>query len=213
MLKMNKQRGDTLIEAMFALTVFGFIVVTALSLMNQGVSASQRSLEITTVRQEMDGQAQTLRFLHEAYIQAYQPGQNYNLNDAITSPAEEYYKVIQFVKTANLPSASQFGGTGACVIPNNAGKNFIMNPVTAQLVSTSTNPTVFKKALTSAQLSFGGGNTLSSSNGIWVEGVRSAVNGTNAGYIDYHIRACWDGPGLDTPMNLGTIVRLYEPRA
>ena len=54
--------GDTLIEVMFATTVFSLVVVSSLSLMNQGVASAQRSLEITTVRQQMDGQVETLRF-------------------------------------------------------------------------------------------------------------------------------------------------------
>jgi Tfp pilus assembly protein PilV len=210
--KAHAQQGDTLIEVLFALTVFSFIVVTALSLMNQGVAAAQRSLEITTVRQQMDGQAETIRFLHEAYIQSYQPGQTFDLTNATTTPAEEYYKIIQFVDTANRSSASKFGGTNACVIPSDPSKDFVVNPVTAQLVSTAIKPDLFKKAATSAELTFGSGNQIGNSLGMWVEAIRSPVSGTSAGYIDYHIRACWDVTGSDFPMNLGTIVRLYEPR-
>jgi type II secretory pathway pseudopilin PulG len=211
--KMYQQRGDTLIEVLFALTVFSFIVVTALSLMNQGVAAAQRSLEITTVRQQMDGQAETLRFLHEAYIQSYQPGQTFNLTDTITTPAEEYYKIIRFANTANRISASPFGGTNACVIPADATKDFVVNPVTAQLVSTAVKPDLFKKATASAEITYGSGNQIGNSLGLWVEAIRSPVDGATAGYIDFHIRACWDVPGSNLPMNLGTIVRLYEPRA
>lgn len=210
----NRQTGDTLIEVLFAMTVFALIVVTALSLMNQGVAAAQRSLEITTVRQQMDGQAEALRFLHDSYVEAYQSGQVFDLTDAITSPAEEYYTIIQFAKTTgNRTSASQFGGTAACAVPSSATKDFIINPVTAKLVTTTTNPGVFQKAPTYAQLVFGSANSLTNSQGMWLEAVRSSVSGTSAGYIDFHIRACWNVPGSNIPMNLGTIVRLYEPRA
>jgi len=216
MLSFNKthaQKGDTLIEVLFAMTVFSFIVVTALSLMGQGVAAAQRSLEITLVRQQMDGQAETLRFLHEAYVAGYQSGQTFNLTDAVSTPAEEYYKLIQFARTGNRTFASKFGGSASCAIPADPSKDFILNPVTAQMVTSSSKPDVFKNAPTFAQLTYTAGNQLDFSQGMWVEAVRSPVSGTTAGYIDFHIRACWDVTGLDIPMNLGTIVRLYEPRS
>jgi hypothetical protein len=214
--------GDTLIEVMFATTVFSLVVVSSLSLMNQGVASAQRSLEITTVRQQMDGQVETLRFLHEAYVQAYQVGQTYDLADRTTSsPAKEYARIINYVSgVGSTPSkrtaASTFGGTDACKIPNNPSTDFILNPVTATLNTSATKFDVFQTAATSAQLTYGtGGNrsVLSHSDGMWIEAVRSASTGTTAGFIDFHIRACWDAPGLNTPMNLGTIVRLYEPRS
>jgi type II secretory pathway pseudopilin PulG len=213
----NRSAGDTLIEVLFAVTVFSLIVVTSLSLMNQGVSAAQRSLEITTVRQQMDGQVETLRFLHEAYVQAYQAGQTYNLDDATTaSPAKEYYKIIKYTTgLGSIPSkrasASSFGGTTACQVPNNRSTDFILNPVSATLV---TDPNIFKPAETFSQLSYGTGSNsgiLTGSNGMWIEAVRSGGAGASSGFIDFHVRACWDAPGLNSPMNLGTIVRLYEP--
>jgi len=209
---LRRQEGDTLIEVLFAMTVFSLIVVTALSLMGQGVAAAQRSLEITTVRQQIDGQAEALRFMHEAYVAGYQSGQTFNLTDGTTSPAEEYYKIIQFV-TGKRTQASKFAGSAKCAIPANTATDFVINPVTAQLVTTATKPDVFKLAPIAAQLTYTGGNQLEYSQGLWLEGVRSPVNGNTAGYIDFHIRACWDVSGSDIPMNLGTIVRLYEPRS
>jgi len=212
MLAFNKSQrpdaGDTLIEVLFALTVFSMIVVTSLSLMNQGVAASQRSLETTLVRQQMDGQAETLRFLHESYVQAYQSGQTYNLTDTATSPAEEYYKIIKHVEKGENEKASPFGGTAPCKVPYDRSKDFIVNSVSAKLIA---NPDIFAKAPTFSQLVYSG-NTVQSSQGLWIEGVRSRDRGTTAGYIDFHIRACWDVLGSEIPMNLGTIVRLYEPR-
>jgi prepilin-type N-terminal cleavage/methylation domain-containing protein len=215
MLRVNNgrtQRGDTLIEVLFAMTVFSLIVVTALSLMGQGVAAAQRSLEITTVRQQIDGQAEALRFMHEAYVAGYQTGQTFNLTDGISTPAEEYYKIIQFT-TGKRTQASKFAGTATCAIPSSTATDFIINPVTAQLITTAIKADVFKKAPIAAQLTYTSGNQLEFTEGMWIEGVRSPVSGTTAGYIDFHIRACWDVTGSDIPMNLGTIVRLYEPRS
>jgi prepilin-type N-terminal cleavage/methylation domain-containing protein len=65
------QKGDTLIEVLFAVTVFSLVAVGSLSIMNQGTTVAQRSLETTLVRQEIDAQAETLRFVHDSYIAAY----------------------------------------------------------------------------------------------------------------------------------------------
>ncbi len=205
------EKGDTLIEVLFAVTVFASIVVVALSLMNQGVANAQRSLEITTVRQQMDGQAETLRFLHEAYIQAYQPGITYNVTDGVTSPAEEYYKLVNFIRVGNRVAASPFNSTAACTIPSSTARDFILNPITATYETNATKANVFQKAATFSQLTYERSNALAQSQGMWVEAVRVG-SGTAPGYIDFHIRACWDVIGSDVPMNLGTIVRLYEPR-
>ncbi|MES2631122.1 MAG: type II secretion system protein [Patescibacteria group bacterium] len=212
-LNAKHEKGDTLIEVLFAVTVFSFIVVSALSIMNQGLATSQRALEITLVRQQMDAQAETLRFLHDSYVQAYQSGTT--AYEAGT-PAAEYNELIQYIKGGDPVSArtaaSQFGGVGPCVVPNNASTDFILNPIAATYMSNDMKTGVFTNATTFAQLTYTSGNEINHSEGIWIEAVRSDTGGTNAGSIDFHIRACWAAPGLDMPMNLGTIVRLYEPR-
>ena len=205
----QRDSGDTLIEVLFAIMIFSLIIVSALVLMNQGVAASQRSLAITTVRQQMDGQAETLRFLHESYVDAYRSG---TTSYPAGSPAAEYYKIIQRAQAGGRTSASAFGGTASCRIPADQGKDFILNPVLATLVTATTRPNVFQPASGYPQVTYTGGNVLNQSQGIWVEAVRSNVASSSAGFIDFHIRACWDAPGVGVPLNLGTIVRLYEPR-
>lgn len=208
----TREAGDTLIEVLIGVTVFSLIIVSSLSIMNQGLATSQRSLEITVARQQMDGQAETLRFLHESYVEAYQSGVSFDTSDALSTPAEEYYKIIQFTQSGGRTSASQFGATTTCVIPSDPGKDFILNPVSATLVTTSTKPNVFQAAPIFPQLTYTAGNVLDRSQGVWIEAIRSGSSTISAGYIDFHIRACWDAPGSSVPLNLGTIVRLYEPR-
>ena len=202
------QRGDTIIEVLFAVTVFSLIVVSAISLMNQGTAASQRSLELTQVRQEIDSQAEALRFMHDSYVQAYYAG--INLASA-SGPAAEYAKVVAQAQDNydnGIRAATKFGTQPCGTRPTGS---IIVNPKTATLSTTAT----YKYPDVYAQLIYTGSN-LTQSQGIWVEPIRSGssadVNQQNTGYTDFHIRACWDGPGLKTPMNIGTIVRLYEPR-
>lgn len=216
MLRQRRERGDTLIEVLFAITVFSLIVVSTLTLMNQGIAASQRSLEITLARQQVDGQAETLRFMHDSYVQAYYSGITFDLSDTNpdgtnkTSPAEEFFKILEQLRTSPIAEASQLGSTPCGTPPDGS---FILN---ARKSLTVTNPTIFGAPETNAQVIYDDDSILTGSEGLWIEGVRSGTSADatqqNTGYIDFHIRGCWAAPGMDQPMNIGTIVRLYEPR-
>lgn len=210
MLKNNHKfiRGDTLIEVLFATAAFSLIAVSGLSIMNQGTSTAQRALEITLVRQEIDAQAETLRFLNSSYISAYQSGITSYSPD---TPAGQW-KLIQDSTVAN---ASSFDSGAACQKPQSG--SFIVNTHNAKVITAAaklTLPVTFSQV----QYDYDAGTkvyTLSRAEGIWVEAVRfvpSDINQVNAGYIDFHIRACWDSPGQVIPVTIGTIVRLYEPR-
>lgn len=208
------QRGDTLIEVLFAITVFSLVVVTALAVMNQGTASSQRSLEMTLVSQQVDNQAEALRFLHEAYVTNYQSG--YATTPGLTlAPAgtftatNEYYRIIQRLETrtpASSAAASTFNSPSLTTCPAAPAGSFIINPQTGRI---SFGSSVFTRAVTYSQLVT---SPAVQSQGLWIEGVRSPVAPPATGFIDFHIRACWDAPGANRPMYLGTIVRLYEPR-
>ncbi len=61
---MRRQHGDTIIEVVVAITVFSLVAVGAMTIMNSGLAMAQRSLETTLVRQQIDAQAEMLRFVH-----------------------------------------------------------------------------------------------------------------------------------------------------
>lgn len=202
------ERGDTLVEVLFAITVFAFVVVGALSIMNQGSAASQRSLEITLVRQQIDAQAETLRFMHDSYVAVYRPGISFNTTDATTTPAEEWYTMTRSGITAT--SASEFGAVDD-VCPTPPGESFVMDTRNARFIDGT--PATLVPAVTFPQLTFNDSDAFVASEGLWVEAIRSpVVAGSNTGFIDFHIRGCWEAPGLSQALTTGTIVRLYEPR-
>lgn len=180
------QKGDTLIEALFAVTVFSLVAVGALSIMNSGVATGQRALEISLVREQMDAQAEVLRYVHDSYVAAYP-------NPISGQPSGEWPKIIAIANN----QASTFG---TCkVLPSKA---FIINTSTVKLENRST---ITTDVQTYSQLRL---LPAVSAEGLWVEAVKS--DSLNK-YVDFHIRACWDSQGLSVPMTLGTIVRLYEP--
>lgn len=202
------QRGDTLIEVLFAITVFSLVVVGALSLMNQGSMAAQRSLEMTLVRQEIDAQSEALRFLHGAYTASYQSSGVYPAGSA----AGEFRKVVQR-SISNPRTAASTLNTNSDACPAAPTWAFVLNPRAATYEVNK-----FQLASSFAQLQYNSSGVLTQSDGIWIEAVRVAplasdTSQAGVGYIDFHIRACWNAPGQARVINLGTIVRLYEPRA
>ena len=209
--KSEMAKGDTLIEVLIAVTIFSLVAVGGLSVMNQGASTAQRALEITLVRQEVDAQAETLRYLNASYIAAYQPGltasdysvRGYNL-------ASRWVDLREKIAN-NKMGVSEFGLTnsGKCPRYDDSDKDaFILNVRTQKIIDLSSDIT--SDSPTFSKVSYQTNDEIHNVDGIWVEGVRGGQQ-SNGDYIDFHIRACWDSPGQSAPVTIGTIVRLYEP--
>lgn len=62
------KRGDTIIEVMFAIAVFCLVAVISIAMMNRGVSSAEAALETVVARNELNAQAEALRFIHSSYI-------------------------------------------------------------------------------------------------------------------------------------------------
>jgi len=208
----RRQRGDTLIEVLFAVTVFSLVAVGSLAIMNQGIATSQRALEITIVRQEIDAQSQALRFMNSAYVASYQTNQT----QYPAGPAQEWATMLASITSTPVQIPTEFSNVTVCPTPPSG--SFIINAHGAKFVSAIGN--VLQPAVTYAQVNYQTDSnvisSVTSAQGIWIEAIPSAVSGdknqASAGYIDFHILACWDGPGNGPPVTIGTIVRLYEPR-
>lgn len=61
------KHGDTIIEVVFAFMVFSTVSVASIAIMNSGLNQAQRSLEITMARNEIDAQAEAIRFIHNSF--------------------------------------------------------------------------------------------------------------------------------------------------
>lgn len=206
-------RGDTLIEVMFAMAIFSLVAVGGLSIMNQGVATAQRALEITQVKEQIDAQAETLRFLNSSYISAFGSGTTNVLN----TPAKEWSDMLTYIDSSSHLAASSFGDGKSCqeYMVNRASSKsiFIFDTQNAKFVRKNTIP--FNLATGIAQIKYSG-VAISSTEGLWIEAIRqkntlAPATQKNADYIDFHIRACWDAPGSAVPVTLATAVRLYEP--
>ncbi len=61
------KKGDTLVEVTIAIGIFSLIAISVASVMNSSSSGAQLSLETTLAREEIDTQAEAIRFIHNAY--------------------------------------------------------------------------------------------------------------------------------------------------
>lgn len=198
-------RGDTIVEVLFAVAIFSLVAISAMAIMNQGTASAQRSLEITQVRQQIDAQATMLRYIQQEQAATATSGGNglwqSIIADRTVASAEDF--------------DSMTDGSGRCQssIPTRA---FVL----------SANPTGIALRDRAVIRSMNGAapdlspysrlvydnNTFKTADGIWIQAVRQNTNANRPNFVDFHIRACWDSPGSSQPVTLGTIVRLYEPR-
>ena len=207
----GREQGDTIIEVLFAVAVFAMVAVGCLSIMNQGTATAQRSLEITLVRQQIDAQAEAIRYIHQAYIAGYHKG-----SVSTTGPAGEWQEMTSKTDGKGAMKASTFGALNGTFCPSTAPgeKPFILNARTATVWSSepAMEPPEGVSLPPFAEVNYNSDSSIAHAYGIWIEAVPSTTD-THTGFVDFHIRACWDSPGSRVPVTLGTIVRLYEPRS
>jgi type II secretory pathway pseudopilin PulG len=195
----RRDRGDTIIEVLFAVTIFSLVAIGGLSLMNQGTAMAQRALEIGLVRQQIDQQVDALKYLNQSYVADY----------GKRGTATTQWKTI--IEENAVDRAQDFNAMvndGKCVLPSTAGKAFALdiNKLNAnpRIAPTVEDTETYARVRNDA--------SLVRAEGLWIQAVRSQTTDGRPGAYDFHIRACWTTPGQATPMTLGTIVRLYEPR-
>jgi hypothetical protein len=186
---------------LFAITIFSMIMVGAIMLMNQGSAAARRALDISLVRQQIDGQAETLRFLHDAYVASYaakplDPG----------TPGRKWMDLVKTPALVGSTGATKFGAVVDGKCPTPSSRQFIMNPAKATYVTSA-----FRQTDSYAYAANDASGTFKA-NGLWIEAVSSDYDANDVRFIDFHIRACWQSTGSTVPMTLGTIVRLYDKK-
>lgn len=201
------RQGDTIIEVVLAVTIFSMVAIGSLTLMNRGSAAAQTALEVTLVRQQMDAQAEVIRYIHAAYVDYFRPDKP----DPTTGTAAEWIKFRARSVTSPSPLGQLVSGRCPPSPPTNA---FVVNARQAVIWwgTPGMNPALGGAAYPRVRYSDINPVEIQSALGIWVEAVRNTPAAGQAGFVDFHIRACWDSPNSATPITLGTIVRLYEPR-
>ncbi len=188
-------RGDTIIEVMFAFVIFSLVVVSAFSIMNKGVATAQRSLEVTLVRQQIDGQVAMVQHIQQ------------------TNPT-----LWTQIKSLVVPDIGAFGAGTQCPEAKD-----ILDKSDFFIATTSDGsaPSVvhiqseqdYKKATTYSMVDVFGRTSPTHTPvayGLYLRIVQSdGWSATNHSY-DLNVRACWDSVGVNVPLTIGTVVRLFD---
>lgn len=185
-------RGDTLVEVLLGVTIFSLVAVIALETMNRGMAIAQYSLETTLVRQQVDAQAEMLRYAHDMK------------NDT-------WKKLVDNNSVSVFAVNSNEGNLGAEKCPDDfSTKEFalVATPSLASKISILNNPGDYKAAETYARVDSDTKKTY----GISVRLVKpsTTVGSRDSNKYDAYIKACWMPVGSKMPATIGTIVRLYD---
>lgn len=183
-----RDRGDTIIEVVLAFAIFSFIAVGVSMLMDKGLALAQRSLEITLVRQQIDAQADLIRYAQDTR----NPGSG------------TIWKEITSNKTNSPQALAQ--ETCPTAPPPNA---FIMHATKTGIQRVPIDVANFSTAEVYSRVGQGGETAFDKAYGMWVQAVE--VGGSPKAY-DMHIKACWNSLGSSMPVTIGTIVRLYDQK-
>ena len=190
MRKLN--RGDTLVEVLLGVTIFSLVAVVALETMNRGMAIAQYSLETTLVRQQVDAQAEMLRYAHDMK------------NDT-------WKKLVDDNSVSVSAVNDNEGNLGVEKCPDDfSTKEFALaaTPSLASKISILNNPGDYKAAETYARVDSDTKKTY----GVSVRLVKpSTTTGSrDSNKYDAYIKACWMPVGSKMPATIGTIVRLYD---
>ena len=185
-------RGDTLVEVLLGVTIFSLVAVIALETMNRGMAIAQYSLETTLVRQQVDAQAEMLRYAHDMK------------NDT-------WKKLVDNNSVSVSAVNDNEGNLGVEKCPDDfSTKEFALaaTPSLASKISILNNPGDYKAAETYARVDSDTKKTY----GISVRLVKpSTTTGSrDSNKYDAYIKACWMPVGSKMPATFGTIVRLYD---
>ena len=97
-MSMRFPHGDTLIEVMFSVTVFALVIVVSINLMNGGINTAQKTLEVTMTRNEIDAQAEAIRFIHNSYLAERE----------LASSNHQFYELWRTIVDTNAITPSSF---------------------------------------------------------------------------------------------------------
>jgi len=185
-------RGDTLVEVLLGVTIFSLVAVIALETMNRGMAIAQYSLETTLVRQQVDAQAEMLRYAHDMK------------NDT-------WKKLVDNNSVSVSAVNDNEGNLGVEKCPDDfSTKEFALaaTPSLASKISILNNPGDYKAAETYARVDSDTKKTY----GISVRLVKpsTATGSRDSNKYDAYIKVCWMPVGSKMPATIGTIVRLYD---
>lgn len=210
----STKRGDTLIEVMVAMAILAVVTIVTVTMMNQGLNVAERSLELTTARNELNAQAEALRFIHSSYVSELNlPPCNDNPNNdtrcqafagiwgEITNLSLDWSaaRKIQFpvIDCAEVYKDNKLANDNAFVVNTRLlqASNSTSGVSLSSIVTAAGNPSVFKMPDLNARILYDNPDTslheltnytnLREAQGIWVVGVKSQETGAGGRSLYY----------------------------
>ena len=241
--RMGKKAGDTLIEVTLAVGIFSMIAVVVVSVVNGSASSAQVALETTLAREEIDMQAEALRFIQNSYILSSRTeGANIDNHPwkVITSKALDEDEVNALKNDENNSIDVLAFKPNTCdelygdlyrqnaFVINTRNLNAWSSEIVLSAEEGSSSK--FYPASTYPRVIYSDDNSLIDANateiyrveGIYVvaikdQGTTNIASGNSvdkkSAYYDFYIRTCWYGSGADRPSTISTVIRLYDPDA
>lgn len=226
--------GDTLVEVMFAVGVFSLVAISVVSVMNGSASKIQSSVEISMTRNEIDTQAEALRFLQTAYISE----KTLPDDKKVYSDIWNNIKKRSITDTKNANAVAEYAPkTCSEIYSNKSGEAFLHGFILnyrnlytkdgqrAANVLLLPGDVSFNETKVYPRLVFGNKDELyeegmsastkmTAAEGLYIVGVKeqgkSGINEQGA-YYDFYIRSCWQTADSDNPTLTSTVIRLYDP--
>ncbi|MCL2371285.1 hypothetical protein FWC63_00885 [Candidatus Saccharibacteria bacterium] len=224
--KRRTLRGDTIVEVLFAVAIFGVVAMVAIQMMNRGIAIAQTAIESQQARNEMDAQAAAINFIHNGFLAERGLPEGIRqfedlwdrlvasprLSAPLLHPADSS---CEFIMTSSSQAA------GAFVVNTRALQHRVRpdgspnpNYNVGNIIRRHTqNPFIVAPIYPRIVYSGTGQHQIATVEGLQVFAVQSAnlINGQPE-FFDFHIRACWRPAGAPTDSRLSTIVRMLNPR-
>lgn len=234
------KKGDTLIEVTLAVGIFSMIAIAIVAVMSNGVANAQTALESTLTREEIDTQAEALRFIHSSYI-----ANTNNVSNAYYADLWEEiitnYSIDLSIDSADEQLTLQYTPATCEELYNqgnpNYDKAFVINTRligdvdAANEVIVGKDSGMFAPAVTYPRLVYGNNtnnnndepallkqnDSLFRAEGIFIIAVKDnktttiGNNDNSSAFYDFYIRTCWYGNKSSDASTISTVMRLYDP--
>ncbi len=186
------ERGDTLVEVLVALSVFGIILVGTFALMNKGMAQMYDTMERSEVRLLLNRQTEMLTYARDMHMQ--------QLGGSVLTAPHDTAAATLWNTIKGLPSVGGAPNMSSCGNGNNTTSN-------AFAVTTAANGSLTH--ITNANIRAQASAVPAPGDGLWIQKVRSG-SGNPVPYTDFYIRACWQQNSSPVTQVISTVVRLYD---
>lgn len=126
------KKGDTLIEVTLAVGIFSLVAIAVVSVVNGSTTGAQTALETTLAREEIDAQAEALRFIQSSYASSIGDSDNpyETLWNAITKDSGNNANVASNISYENPATCSEIYDTdkdNPVSIFSTTNRSFVIN--------------------------------------------------------------------------------------